>query len=142
MTTQGSITIYNRRTGPDRRDLYYPTEIQAASYAERIASEHAKSATANAPKYMIRIPFDAGAQSGNYVAEAAYRTAPDPSGLWTLQHLDLVTRGAPVVGRPSTEAEVKEAAAAAGITVITVSEYADNTFRGSAAVRHWRIGGV
>ena len=27
------------------------------------------------------------------------------------------------------------------VDVITVKEYADNTIRGSAAVKHWRIGG-
>ena len=41
-----------------------------------------------------------------------------------------------------TMRELSEFAKLAGADLIHVKEYADNTLRGSDAVKHWRIGGA
>lgn len=144
MTTQGPITIYNKRLGADRRDLYYPTEISAASYAEKKGSSHSGSGeTEEGLQYRLRIPQNAAVEGRRvFIPEKAYRDLSGPlTGFWTIAKLDLVTRGPKLVPGPATEREIREAADKAGIDVIIVEEYADNTDRGSPAVRHWRIGG-
>lgn len=142
MITQGCITVYNKKLGPDRMDIYVPTRISAASYAESRGSIHKAKDTEETLDYMLRIPVGADIQDGRrYAPEDVYRRTSDVSDLWTLSQLDLVTLGEPVVTGPSTEREIKEAAAAAGVDVITIQEYADNTHRGSRLVQHWRIGG-
>lgn len=144
MTTQGPITIYNKRLGKDRRDLYYPTELSAASYAEKKGSTHTGGETTEGIQYRLRIPVSARAAGGRiYVPEAIYKAIDDGQAAesWTISKLDLVTRGAPLVEGPADERTIREAAAAAGVDVIIVEEYADNTERGSPAVQHWRIGG-
>lgn len=140
MTTQGAITIYNRKAGSDRRDVYVPTRIGAASYSEALGSERDKGDTEERLQYKLRVPLGADIQDGRkYVPEQVFKAAPDISGMWTIGQLDLVTRGEPVVTGPATEREIREAANAACIAVIVVKEYADNTIRGSRNVRHWRI---
>lgn len=142
MTTQFPITVYNKRIGADRRDVYVPTRISAASYAESRGSIHKARDTEETLDYMLRVPVTARIQDGRkYVPEDVYKRADDVTGMWTLSQLDLVTIGEPVVTEPETERAVRESAAAAGKDVITIAEYADNTLRGSRAVQHWRIGG-
>lgn len=144
MTTQGEMTIYNKRIGADRRDLYYPTRINAVSYAETLSSEHAKKSIEDAPKYKIRIPIDSVAENGKtYINEASFRAADEEEALkhWTISHSDLITLGPPLLTSPAAEREIREAAAEAGVNVIIVAEYADNTRRGTPRVQHWRIGG-
>lgn len=145
MTTQGSVTIYNKRLGKDRRDIYYPTELSAASYAESKGSSHSGGGeTTEGLQYRLRIPVSARATDGRiFVSEAVYKVLSDAQAAesWTISKLDLVTRGAPLVTSPSDERTIRDAAAAAGVDVIIIEEYADNTGRGSPAVQHWRIGG-
>lgn len=144
MTTQGPITIYNKRLGPDRRDMYYPTMLSAASYSEAIGSTHGEKATDERLAFHVRVPVYAEATDGRtFIRPDAYAAlGADQAPLyWTTRQLDLVTRGAPVVDGPATEREIRDAAAAAGIDVIIIEEHADNTGRGSMAVRHWRIEG-
>lgn len=142
MTTQGQITVYNKRLGPDRRDVYVPTRISAASYAESRGSIHKAKDTEETLDYMLRIPISASVQDGRkYVPEDVYKRADDVTGMWTLSQMDLVTMGEPVVSEPATERAIRESAAAAGVDVITIAEYADNTRRGSRLTKHWRIGG-
>lgn len=144
MTTQGPITVYNRRLGADRRDLYYPTRLSAASYAERMGSSHGGRTTTEAVSYRLRVPVDVTATEGRqFIRPEAYKALGDSQAAkyWTIQKLDLVTRGEPLVPGAATEREIRDAAAKAGLDVIIVEEYANNTDRGSPAVQHWRIGG-
>lgn len=144
MTTQGSITIYNKRLGEDRRDVYVPTRISAASYAEKIGSTHSDGSTSEAVTYRLRVPRGASTTDDRtFVTPAAYAALSDEQaeGHWTIQKLDLITRGEPIGTGPITEREIREAAKRAGIYVMIVEDYADNTGRGSPAVQHWRIGG-
>lgn len=143
MTTQGPITVYNKRLGKDRRELYHPTRISAASYSEAIGSRHGDGQTENAVRYKLRIPADADTEGKGYVPEAVYRAADDAqaASFWTLGHLDLIVRGEPLAASPAPEKAIRDAAAATGRQVIVIEEYADDTERGSPGVRHWRIGG-
>lgn len=145
MTTQGPITIYNRRLGQDRRDVYIPTRISAASYAEKMGSSHSDGATSEALTYKLRIPAYVQTTGGRpFVREAVYKNVDEATSrkYWTLQKLDLIVLGEPVLGLvDATEKEIRAAALTLNRNVIIVEEYADNTGRGSPAVRHWRIGG-
>lgn len=144
MTTQGPITIYNKRLGSDRRDVYYPTRISAASYSEAIGSTHGDKVTEERLAFHLRIPVDATASdSRTFIRPESYAAQDDAQAAlyWTIRKLDLVTRGDPVVTGPATEEEIRKEAAKAGLDVIIVEEHADNTGRGSRAVQHWRIEG-
>lgn len=144
MTTQGPITIYNRRLGADRRDVYWPTLIPAASYSEALGSSHSNKETSDGHQYKLRIPLSAAhGMAREYISAEAYQslTEEQAAGCWTISMLDLVTRGATLVDGPASERDIREAAAIAGLDVIIIEEYADNTGRGSPAVRHWRIKG-
>lgn len=144
MTTQGPITIYNKRLGTDRRDVYYPTRIGAASYAEKMGSLHSDGSTEESVSYKLRIPADAEIEASRlYSPETAYKRYEPERAIyhWTIGHLDLIVRGDPLVDGPADEKTIRDAASAEGRQVIIVEEYADNTERGSPAVRHWRIGG-
>lgn len=144
MITEGAITIYNRRLGDDRRDVYIATKISEASFAESRGSIRKTGDTAEALDYMIRIPITAAAQDGRqYAPEAEYKKMSEAEAArhWTLSQNDLITRGSPLVNQPATEKDIRGAAEFAGVDVIAIAEYADNTHRGSPAVQHWRVGG-
>ena len=144
MTTQGAITIYNHRAGSDRRDVYIPTLVSEASYAESVSTDKPSKSIEDKPTRKLRIPISARFTDGRYYTpELLYRKLTDDTApkCWTISHGDLITRGEPVVSAQSTEREIRAAAEAAGVEVITVTEYADNTLRGSDDVRHWRIEG-
>lgn len=144
MTTQGPITVYNKRLSADRRDVYIPTRLSAASYSEKMGSLHSDGVTTEAVSYKLRVPGSATATDGRtYVGAQSFAamSVEQAAAHWTLQRLDLVTRGDPVVAGPADERAIRDAAAAQGLEVIIVEEYADNTGRGSPAVQHWRIGG-
>ena len=80
---------------------------------------------------MIRIPYP---QEEKYV-----RTGYSGIG-WTLRNGDLIVPGAHQVGDVS-KADITELAKTAGVDVITITDFANNTIHGSDRVKHWRIGG-
>lgn len=145
MYVQRAIVLFNRRLGPDRRELYHPTRISSVSYFENRGSTHASDGSHREDlAYKLRIPIDAVIQDGRtYVSETAYKalSAEDSRQHWTLQKGDQVL---------VADAEPQEALDQTALTalakslqadLITIKEYADNTVRGSARVQHWRIGG-
>lgn len=118
MTTQTPITLWKKELGDDRREYFRPVHISAASYAEDLDTTQASGGVWTQKRtYKIRIPLYA---------------IPDIDGV---RAGDLVTLGKAESGT-LTEDEVR----ATGRT-ITVTDFADNTRRGSAAVKHWRITG-
>lgn len=87
--------------------------------------------------------MSADVESGRiYVSEDVYKalTADEAKGFWTIQNGAYIVQGLCMDGE------------SAGITVtelqknhmdyIVVTEYADNTIRGTDAMKHWRIGGA
>lgn len=145
MYVQRAIVLFNRRLGPDRRELYHPTRISSVSCFENRGSSHASDGShSEALAYKLRIPIDAVIQDGRtYVSEAAYKalSAQDCQQHWTLQKGDQIMVAD---AEPPEALDQTALAALAGdlhATLITIKEYADNTVRGSARVQHWRIGG-
>ena len=145
MYVQVTITVFNKRLSADRRDVYLPTTISGASYLEAKGSGHSSDgAHSEHLTYKLRVPADAQVQDDRtYVSEKAFRARPEgaATGHWTLQKGDIILTTETALEGPLNEAEVKQLAAEAQVDVITVKEYADNTIRGTARVKHWRIGG-
>lgn len=145
MNVQKVITVFNKRLGEDRRDLFWPTCISSASFLESRSSGHSTDgAHSESLTYKLRIPIDATVQDERtYVSEQAYKALPaaDLGAHWTLQKGDIILATETELTEAMTAEEVKQLAQDTLADVITVKEYADNTIRGSRSVQHWRIGG-
>ena len=145
MYVQTAIILFNKRIGDDRREVFLPTCISGASYFEARGSSSSKGVHTESLSYKLRIPVNATVQDGRtYVSEAAYKglTAEEAAAHWTIQKGDVLLACGAELTEAVNEVQLKELAAANNVDMITVSEYADNTVRGSDPVRHWRIGGV
>lgn len=140
MYVQTAITVFNKRLGDDRREVYFPTCIRSASFLENKSSGHSTDgAHSQSLAYKLRIPLGAKIQDGrSYVPAEQYRQLDDEAAaqVWTLQTGDYVLPMEIELTAPVDQAQME----ALG-QLIRVKEYADNTIRGSAAVKHWRIGG-
>ena len=140
MYVQTAITVFNKRLGADRREVYFPTCIRGASFLENKSSGHSTDgAHSQSLAYKLRIPLEAKIQDGrSYVPAEQYRQLDDEAAaqVWTLQTGDYVLPMEIELTAPVDQAQME----ALG-QLIRVKEYADNTIRGSAAVKHWRIGG-
>lgn len=144
MNVQKVITVFNKRLGEDRRDLFWPTCISSASFMESRGSNSSKGVHSESLTYKLRIPIDATVQDGRtYVDEQAFKALPvdDLGAHWTLQKGDIILTAETELTEAMTAEEVKQLAGETPADVITVKEYADNTIRGSRSVQHWRIGG-
>jgi hypothetical protein len=146
MITQTVIVIFNKRVGADRREVFYPTTIDSASYQEVRSSQHSAGNATESLSYKIRIPGCAYSFHKGYLPEAAYRRLSAEQAadhFWTIQKGDVILAGdIDVDDDPIDAAALEELARANDLDVIHVVEYADNTMRGSSMVRHWRIGGA
>lgn len=145
MYVQTAVTLFNKRLGADRREAYLPTCILGASYAEaKKANRSPNGVCSENLAYRLRIPVDAKTQnSRTYVNEKAFKTftTDEAARHWTLQKGDVLLTAETALEGPLDERRIKELAAELRVDVITVTEYADNTARGTDAVKHWRIGG-
>ncbi len=145
MYVQTAITIFNKRLSTDRREVYFLTRISGASYLESKGSGQSSDGVhSEQMTYKLRIPVDAKVQDARtYVGEKAYKATPadDVGQYWTIQKGDIVLPHEVDLAGPVDEAWIKRLAADHLVEVITVKEYADNTIRGSTAVKHWRIEG-
>lgn len=145
MTVQTPITLFNKRLSDDRREIYFPTCIIAASFFDVIRSTHSTEGVHSENlNFKLRIPVESVFQDDRtYVNEIAYKqlTAEAAAEHWTIQKGDILLACALDLTDSVDEAEIKRLALANHARVITITEYADNTIRGSRAVQHWRIGG-
>jgi len=147
VTSVIAITVYNGRTNKtERREVFTPTKISGASFLETRGSSSSKGAETEKITFRLRIPLEAEVQDGRtYVNEAAYKTLSDEDATkhWTLRKGDyiLAIQSEKAVG-PMTQPELDALSRELCVDLIRVIEYADNTIRGSAAVKHWRIGGA
>lgn len=147
MYVQTTLTVFNKRlNAAQRRDLFYPTAISSASYYSARGSSSGSGARQESNSYKIRIPASAMIQDGRaYAGREAYKAMDEQAARrhWTLQAGDFILLGAAVTtDGPIDEQAVKQLAQDAQTALIVVKDYSDNTIRGSAAVRHWRVGGV
>lgn len=143
MYVQTAITVFNKRLSADRREVYFPTCIRSASFLENKSSGHSTDgAHSQSLTYKLRIPLGAKIQDDrSYIPEAEYARIDDAAAasVWTLQTGDYVVPLETALAGPIDYGQLEELAAHSQL--IHVKEYADNTIRGSAAVKHWRIGG-
>nr|DAH43187.1 MAG TPA: hypothetical protein [Caudoviricetes sp.] len=147
MTSVIAITVYNGRTNKtERREVFTPTKISRASLLEARGSSSSKGAETEKIAFKLRIPLDAEVQDGRtYVNEAVYKTLSDEETAkhWTLRKGDYILAAqSEKAERPMTQPELDVLGRELCVDLIRVIEYADNTIRGSAVVKHWRIGGA
>lgn len=158
LTADRTMTLFNLRLDKDsRRELYIPTNIIGVSFCEIDSGSYSGGIRSEELSCKIRIPLDAKIESERkYLPENQYRALTDEEALsyWTLQKgsyilmADTADAGIWESGgynfeRTVTHEELKslcQESRYAG-ALISVVEYADNTLRGSRAVKHWRIGG-
>ena len=137
MITNAAITIYNRRRS-GRNSVLIPTVISEASwfYGRRAARGQFID---NEDSYQVRIPYGADTSGKTYVNPAQYAVMTDEeaAGYWTIQIDDIVLKG-----EYTSEANDDMALRELTDDLFVVNTFADNTIRGSDAVKHWRIGGL
>lgn len=144
MITNADITIFNRVLSSDRREVYIPTYIQGVAWYDSHASSESGTAKSESSDYVVRVPESATVTGGKtYVSADDYKalSSSEREGHWTIQLATLVAKGTVVLPEGSTtmdESSIRKS----GHEVFSVSTYADNTVRGTAAVRHWRMGGA
>ena len=59
MILQTVITLFNAKAGADRREVFFPTVIDSASYMSRRASSSSKGVHTEGLTYSLRIPVNA-----------------------------------------------------------------------------------
>lgn len=139
MRTDSVITIWNRLK-VDRSEVFMPTVIDRATwhYAHIVSGSEMMS---NADEYSVRIPIDAKANGGasRYADGSIYRTLTQEqaASFWTIQKNDIIARG------DFSDATIESEVDILALTddCFKVSTYANNTWRGSKALKHWRAGG-
>ena len=159
MIVNADMTIFNRVVGADRREIFIPTVISGVCWYDVRSIITEDQGRDRAAKFIIRIPITAKIQGQRrYIPEARYKLLPQESlsEFWTIQLNSYVVKDlyVPTNGwlwdpfdfRSSVivEADVTDVNSLreANEDFGTIVEYADNTVRGSDAVKHWRIGGA
>lgn len=93
MNVQTSITVFNGRVGPDRREVFMPTVISGASYQETRGANSSKGVHSESLSFKLRVPISAQIQDDRtYVSEAAYKALSneDAAKHWTLRKGDCI----------------------------------------------------
>ena len=94
MYVQTAITIFNKRLGADRREVYFPTCIRSASFLENKSSGHSTDgAHSQSLAYKLRIPLGAKIQDGrSYVPADKFRQLDEDAAAkaWTLRPGDRI----------------------------------------------------
>lgn len=157
LTANRIITVFNARADKEkRREVFIPTNIFGVSFCELDSSKFVGGIRSEEIACKIRIPFGTHIEAGKtYLPESQYKllSAEDALFYWTLQKGSYILlasatatawgTGAYDIGHPITKEELTALCHKSRYTgpLISVVEYADNTRRGSQAVKHWRIGG-
>lgn len=157
LTASRNMTLFNLvLDSTTRREILIPTNIAGVAFYEIDSSKAMSGVRSENITCKIRIPIDATFQAGrSYISESQYKslTEEERAGYWTLQkgaYVLLATDTLPdwtaddytLTSRLSKEkVTALTGRALYSGPLITVLEYADNTLRGSQAVKHWRIGG-
>lgn len=137
MITNAAITIYNRRR-KGRESVLIPTVISEASWFYGRRAVRGQFIDSD-DSYQVRIPYGADTSGKTYVNPAQYAEMADEeaAGYWTIQIDDIVLKGE-YSSQVTDERELRELTD----DLFVVNTFADNTIRGSDAVKHWRIGGL
>lgn len=160
MITNQDITIFNLRLDKkNRREVFIPTNISEVSFVDMRSSGGSASEREENLHFRIRIPVNARVQdSRTYISEDKYKLLDDEEAKkhWTLQKGCYIITGTIFY---NGEWKFVDFDFSSGVItssrirdfldlfkydrdIVHVTEYADNTRRGSNAVKHWRVGGA
>ena len=138
MTINSDVTIFNLRIGADRREKFYATRILGVSWYEskgQVVSDTVRKGTAQC---VIRIPYTAIVEGGKqYISEEEYKKLSDEDveKYWTIQKNAYIMRG-------TYEGEIPDNPLKSVENLVTITEFADNTIRGTNRTKHWRLAGA
>ena len=151
------MILLNQRLNQESRvDVFYATRISGVSFHHKRRSAKGDGYPESDEAYQIRIPVGAEVQDGKtYLPEGRFSRLADEAvpEHWTLRTGDFIIicayrfdgADAPALESETvTEQGARELAENYGLyaELIQITDYSDNTRRGSVALRHWRIGGV
>lgn len=138
MTINSDVTIFNIRIGADRREKFYATRIMGVSWYGTKEETVSDTARKDKAKCVIRIPATATVEAGKqYISEEKYKKLSDEDveKYWTIQKNAYIMRG-------TYEGEIPDNPLKSIENLVTITEFADNTIRGTNRTKHWRIGGA
>lgn len=138
MTINSDVTIFNIRIGADRREKFYATRIMGVSWYGTKGETVSDTDRKDKAKCVIRIPATATVEAGKqYISEGKYKKLPDEDveKYWTIQKNAYIMRG-------TYEGEIPDNPLKSIENLVTITEFADNTIRGTNRTKHWRIGGA
>lgn len=159
MTINSDVTIFNLRVGSDRREKFYATRILGVSWYGSKGQSVSDTDRKGTAQCTIRIPVTATVEGGKqYISEEKYKKLSDEEAerYWTIQKNAYIMRGEYVVAGQwlfdtfsfRNGVILKEAIEDLAKLrqhdedFLTITEYADNTIRGTDRTKHWRIGGA
>ena len=137
------IVIFNKTIGADRREVFLPTIINDVCW---YGSRSLDGSGAASGKYAVRIPYRSEVEGRKtYVSEVEYArtTLEEKKHLWTLQKNCYVMAFKKSILRGRKELDPVEVLEIGKVIddFFVVTEYADNTIRGTERTKHWRVGG-
>ncbi len=138
MTINSDVTIFNIRIGADRREKFYATRIMGVSWYGTKGETVSDTDRKDKAKCVIRIPATATVEAGKqYISEGKYKKLSDEDveKYWTIQKNAYIMRG-------TYEGEIPDNPLKSIENLVTITEFADNTIRGTNRTKHWRIGGA
>ena len=143
MMHNADIIIFNKAVGTDRREIFLPTIIHDVCW---YGSRMLDTSGATDASFKVRIPYIAGVEGRKtYVPEQEYRQASFASKKhsWTLQKncFVMVFQKGVIESQVEFSSEDVMNLGKRFDEFFTVTEYADNTFRGTPRTKHWRVGG-
>ena len=136
MTINSDVTIFNIRIGADRREKFYATRIMGVSWYGTKEETVSDTDRKDKAKCVIRIPATATVEAGKqYISEEKYKKLSDEDveKYWTIQKNAYIMRG-------TYEGEIPDNPLKSIENLVTITEFADNTIRGTNRTKHWRIG--
>ena len=138
MTINSDVTIFNLRIGADRREKFYATRIMGVSWYGTKEETVSDTDRKDKAKCVIRIPATATVEAGKqYISEEKYKKLSDEDveKYWTIQKNAYIMRG-------TYEGEIPDNPLKSIENLVTITDFADNTIRGTNRTKHWRIGGA
>lgn len=159
MTINSDVTIFNLRIGADRREKFYATRILGVSWYGSKGQVVSDTVRKGIAQCVIRIPYTAIVEGGKqYISEEEYKKLSDEEAerYWTIQKNAYIVRGQLEVAdqwvfdtfsfqhRVILKETIEDLAKLRqhDEDFVTITEYADNTLRGTDRTKHWRVGGA
>lgn len=143
MITNADITLFNKfYDGENRKNIFLPTVIKGVSLYMKNGSSGDSKYRESSATYKIRIPIDADMGKSTYINLVSYlrMDLQEAKKHWTLQADSIVVLA--VVDKSDMQEVNLTALTKKYGPFITVTDFSDNTIRGTHSMAHWRIGGV